>query len=93
MIVDSNIVLRYLLDEASEETIKIFEQPTDTIYIPDLVIFEVIYVLIGPSYNRSKLAVCSALAGLLASPKIVHQSFSDNAYIELYAKTGLDLVI
>ena len=89
MILDTNIVLRFLLGEADATIRKLLEK--ETVFLTDMVISEVVYVLHGKIYNYTRAGLIGAIVTLLARKNVRHMSDVGDGYLRLYANSTLDL--
>lgn len=74
--VDTNIVLRRLLDDDKEQSIKarrLFES-NESVLITDVALAETIWVLQGKRYNVSRDGVAAVILGLLHEPNVIFES-------------------
>ena len=74
--VDSNVLLRRVLDdepEQSDRARRLFEL-TDTVLIPDIVLAETIWTLKGKRYNASNQDLATMILVLLAEPNVDFES-------------------
>ncbi|MBL8122057.1 PIN domain-containing protein [Candidatus Saccharibacteria bacterium] len=90
MILDTDILLRFLLGEADGATMKLLEK--EPVVLTDMVISEVVYVLHGKMYNYTRTGLAQAILALLARKNVQYISNADASYLSLYARTTLDLV-
>jgi len=94
VVIDTNIVLRYLLrdnDAGFEEASKIFESGRE-VKITDLVISEVLYVMRGVTYKKSRQQAAESIRIALQNNNVINPSGTAKKYLELYMTTNLDLV-
>jgi predicted nucleic acid-binding protein len=94
VVIDTNIVLRYLLrdnDELFKNASEIIESG-DSIEITDLVISEAVYVLGGDNYRRDRVQISKALGIFLQKNNVNSASGIGRKYLKIYGNTELDLV-
>lgn len=89
MIIDTNIILRFLLGEADDAVLQVLKD--EAVVITDLVLAEVVYVLSGRQYNYTRTGIRNALAVLLERDNVQHLTHVGVSYLDLYAATRLDL--
>lgn len=93
MVIDTNIVLRYLLrDDLSgfKKASEIMESG-ELVEATYAVISESVYVMRGKLYNKTKHQVVGALGTLLEQPNVVDLSGLAEHYLRLYERTNIDL--
>ncbi|QQS19314.1 PIN domain-containing protein [Candidatus Saccharibacteria bacterium] len=90
MVVDTNIILRFLLDDDSDGKAELVLRKQH-VTVTDMVISEVLYVLTGKQYRHEKVLAVEAITALLRLPNITHQSDIGENYLHLYAVSGLDV--
>lgn len=74
--IDTNIVLRRLLDDEKAQSIKarrLFES-NENILITDIVLTEAIWVLQGKRYNVWREGLAAVILGLLHEPNVIFES-------------------
>jgi predicted nucleic-acid-binding protein len=96
-LIDTNIILRYLLDDHKVHSPKagafmaaVFEG-TKKAEIPDVVIVECIYVM-GKHYKISRSEISAKLSGILNFSGIVNSDRSEILEALLYGCTNIDIV-
>ncbi len=76
-VLDTNILIRFLVQDDQEQATKVLhlfskaEQLNQSLYVPLLVIFEVIWVL-QSAYNTSRQDIILAITNLLQPPSVVY---------------------
>lgn len=93
VIIDANVVLRYLLDDIEEQAVKATEiLENHQVYIPNEIIAEVVYVL-EKVYKIERLQIRKSLDDLISYDNIQvdNEIIIQNA-LELFAKRRLDFV-
>jgi len=92
VVIDTNIILRYLLEDNPE----LLRQATsiinsgDSIILDDVVIIECIYVLTGV-YKMTKSQSSTAMSLFIKRDQVDYSSSLANYYLDIYAQTNLDL--
>lgn len=94
MVIDTNIGLRYLLRDNEESFLKvnsIFESE-ENIILTDMVIAEMVYVMRGANYCKSRHQVSAAIRIMLKNNNVENPSNLADRYLALYDETSIDLV-
>jgi predicted nucleic acid-binding protein len=92
VVIDTNIILRYLLEDNPDLT----KQATtvinsgDSIILDDVVIMECVYVLTGV-YKMTKSQSSTAMSLFIKRNQIDYNSGLASYYLDIYAQTNLDL--
>ena len=92
MVIDTNIILRYLLEDNPEQ----LDQATsiiesgDLILLDDVVIMECIYILTGV-YKMTKSQSSTAISLFLKRKQIIYDSKLAWQYLGIYSDYNLDL--
>ena len=71
---DTNVVLRFLLEDVSAQTKKateLIENENNTVYVTDVVLVEAVYVL-EKVYELSRKDICELIDGFLGFSNVVH---------------------
>lgn len=92
MVIDTNVILRYLLRDDSRlfvEASKVFES-AEPLRITDVVIMECVYVMEG-TYGKKRGQVAEAINVLLRQNNVVYETGLAARYLELYANHKIDL--
>lgn len=91
MVADTNIILRYLLDDTpqlSREAEKIFAT-AHKITVTDVVVMELLYVL--EKQNKiERQSICRAILLLLQRQNVVYDGVDASCYLDLFGRTTLD---
>jgi uncharacterized protein len=69
---DTNVVLRFLLDDIAEQTAKATQLiENSTVYVTDVVVIEIVYVL-EKVYGLPRTDICALIIGFLNFSNVVH---------------------
>ncbi len=82
---DTNIILRYIFDDVPtqcEKIKKLFTDPSQTLYVSDLVVSEVIFNLQVRKFSRSD--IMNILKGLYELPNVVFSDFIKGTVLPFY---------
>lgn len=90
MIIDTNILLRFLLKEKHIESTQLFKEAYELI-VTDAIIAEAVYVLCGNTYGYSKQNATLAIEAVLSRKNVTHNTLADSSYLVLYRESNLDL--
>ncbi len=90
MIIDTNILLDLLVRDGQRGVDELFDS-ANKIVITDTILAEAVYVMIGPQFNFARDDVVSALCAVLKKSNVKHSSHVGESYLQLYARTNLDL--
>ena len=93
MVIDTNIGLRYLLRDDQKSLIKanaIFESG-EPILITDIVVAEMVYVMRGATYCKSRHQAAASIKIMLKNNNTENPSGLANTYLTLYEQTTIDL--
>ena len=89
-IIDANIILRYLLGDSPEMSVKAREIILSGVQTTAEVIAEVVYVLKGV-YHAERRDIADAVGGFLREISVSHKAALEYAF-KLYGETKLDFV-
>lgn len=92
MVIDTNIVLRYLLQDNAEllGQATIIIESGESILLDDVVIMECIYVLVGV-YKKTKNQSSTTMKLFSEMQQVTYTSGLAQQYLKIYSQTNLDL--
>ena len=91
-VLDTNALIRFFTkdDLKKAQYVKIAIENEEYVLIPDVVFPELEYVLLGITYNVSRLEILTAFKFLI-SQKNIHVSGTVKKAVEVYEKSKLDM--
>lgn len=92
MVIDTNIILRYLLRDDAELFVKSSDiiESGDRLEITDVVIMECVYVMAG-LYGKKRDQIAAALTMFLQQDCVTYAPNLADYYLRLYSHYNLDL--
>lgn len=91
-VLDTNALIRFFTKDDSKKAISVKNliENEEYILIPDVVFPELEYVLLGVTYNSSRLGILTTFKFLI-SQKNIHVSETVKKAVEVYEKSKLDM--